>query len=86
MLNFGCRNSKKKERPLSLELRPAARTAVCLSNAIVGEATSVRTKCLLQLSIHCGIVKLTKECQITPLYDFVAIFECPAIILSELAN
>jgi len=47
----------------TLEFWPAPSTAVCLSNAIVGEATNVRTKCLLQLSIHGGIVKLTKECQ-----------------------
>lgn len=65
MLNFAGRNSERTTTFTAAELRPAAHTAVCLSNAIVGEATSVRTKCLLQLSIHGGIVKLTKECQIT---------------------
>lgn len=65
MLNFGCRNSKRTTTFSAVELQLAAWTAVCLSSAIVGEATSVCTKCLLQLSIHCGIVKLTKDCEIT---------------------
>lgn len=64
MLNFGCRKSKRMNTFAAVELWPAARTAVCLSNAIVGEATSVCSKCLLQLCIHRGIVKLTKACQI----------------------
>ncbi|MED6236820.1 hypothetical protein ATANTOWER_014781 [Ataeniobius toweri] len=64
MLNFGRRMSERMNTFTSVVLRPAARTAVCLSNAIVVEATRVRTKCLLQLSIHRGILKPTKERQI----------------------
>lgn len=45
MLNSGCRNWKRTTTFTAVELWPAAaaaRTAVCLSNTIVSEATSVR--------------------------------------------
>lgn len=47
MLNSGCRNWKRTTTFTAVELWPAAaaaaRTAVCLSNTIVSEATSVRS-------------------------------------------
>lgn len=82
MLNFGCRMSKRMNTFGSVALRPAARTTVCLSNAIVGEATSVLTKYLLQLSIHRRILEPTKERPIIILRFWEILKEQP----SELAN
>lgn len=77
MLNFGCRNSKRMTTFTAAQLRPAARTAVCLSNAIVGEATH---------KVPVTTFYSLRDCETHKGMSITGVWFCPTIISLELAN